>query len=81
MREQAASDNFRAFETEYGKYLAKVSNRQQRPIFDFKSDLEKPKALERKLKDEFISDLLIKNKIDFYQIKVEPFLKNFIINP
>ena len=55
--EEFPIDSPKDLEEDYRAYLESLSDANQIAIFDSKHDLIKPRAIERQLRDRFISDL------------------------
>ena len=60
------------YEDSYLAYLKEMSNQGQQQIWDKAAQLQKPKLLEKKYREKFVSDLKNNNKIDNYEIKLKP---------
>ena len=60
------------YEDSYLAYLKEMSNQGQQQIWDKAAQLQKPKLLEKKYREKFVSDLKNSNKIDNYEIKLKP---------
>ena len=73
--EHSKRNQFKSYEYDYQEYLAsRSSNKQENIVIDKKEKLMKPSLIERKLKNEFIQNLITKKKIDYYDIDLKPIL-------
>ena len=70
---------FKSYEYDYQEYLNnRSSNKQEIIVIDKKEKLMQPSCIERKLKNEYIQNLINKKKIDYYDITLKPILSQII---